>query len=192
MFGSFNNFAKVTDRAISAWSEILAAVPNARLMIKTHGLGDDLLRQRITQRFADKGIDESRLTLLGKDLSLSAHLARYGEIDIALDTFPYCGTTTTCEALWMGAAVITLAGESHRERVGVSLLRNIGLAEMIAETPEEYVRIAVTLAKHVERLGGIRETMRSRFEASPLRDEAGYAREFEAAIRTAWANWCAK
>jgi len=113
-------------------------------------------------------------------------------VDIALDTFPYHGTTTTCEALWMGVPVVTLEGRSHVSRVGVSLLRNAGLPELIARTPEEYVRIAGELAEDRPRLAQLRAAMRERMQNSPLMDGPRFARRIEEAYRRMWVQWCAE
>jgi len=111
---------------------------------------------------------------------------------VALDTYPYHGTTTTCEALWMGIPVVSLAGRTHVSRVGVSLLSNVGLPELIAETPEQYVHIAADLAKDVPRLAELRRTLRGRMQASPLMDAPRFAAEVEAAYRQMWREWCAR
>jgi predicted O-linked N-acetylglucosamine transferase (SPINDLY family) len=119
------------------------------------------------------------------------HLALYGRVDIALDTFPYHGTTTTCEALWMGVPVVTRAGETHASRVGVSLLTNAGVAELVATSDESYVEVATTLARDFPRLAGLRATLRERMAASPLMDGPLFARNLEGAYRQMWRTWCA-
>src|SRR5947199_8301192 len=112
--------------------------------------------------FAEHGIDTHRLVLSEYAPSLASHLARYDEVDIALDTFPYCGTTTTCEAMWMGVPVVTLVGQTHMSRVGLSLLTQVGLTELSAETVEQYVATAAALANDLPRLRGLRAGMRER------------------------------
>jgi protein O-GlcNAc transferase len=189
-FGSFNNLAKLAPGAVRAWSEILRGVAGSRLLMKLAAVGDDSISRRVIELFAAEGIEAGRLTLIDYEESVQAHLARYRDVDIALDTFPYCGTTTTCEALWMGVAVITLAGRIHLGRVGVSLLSNVGLGELIAPDVDAYVRIASELAADVDRLRELRSTMRSKMERSPLRDEGGFTKDFEAVIRGAWRAWC--
>jgi predicted O-linked N-acetylglucosamine transferase (SPINDLY family) len=114
-----------------------------------------------------------------------------GTIDLALDTFPYAGTTTTCEALWLGVPVLTLSGETSVSRSGHALLKMLGLDELIAPNEAEYVQKAIELAHDLDRLDALRRGMRSRFDASPLRDEAGFTRELEAAYRAMWRDWCA-
>jgi predicted O-linked N-acetylglucosamine transferase (SPINDLY family) len=110
---------------------------------------------------------------------------------LALDTFPYAGTTTTCEALWQGVPVVSLRGETSVARSGYALLQMVGLEELVAEDEAEYVRKAIELANDLDRLDALRRGMRSRFDASPLRDEAGFTRELEAAYRAMWRDWCA-
>ena len=119
----------------------------------------------------------------GAERSLVDHLSRYGEVDIALDVFPYNGTTTTCEALWMGVPVVTLAGSIHVSRVSASILNNVGLADLVADTPEKYLEIAQRLAVDVEKRRALRAGMRARMLSSPLLDAPGFARDLEAAYR---------
>ena len=148
-------------------------------------------RRAVLERFAQQGVDAARVTLLGPEDSVAGHLGRYREVVIALDTFPYHGTTTTCEALWMGVPVVTLAGGTHVSRVGASILKQAGLDELVAQTPDEYVAKAVALAADLEKLGALRRGLRARLRASPLLDAAGFARAVEAAYRDAWQNWLA-
>jgi protein O-GlcNAc transferase len=189
-FGSFNSFAKVSPGVIETWAALLQRVPTARLLLKAGPLGDPDLCKTLIERFNKLGIDSSRLTLLGRALTSDGHLSTYAKVDIALDTFPYNGTTTTCEALWMGVPVVTVAGARHVERVGVSLLTTVGLAEFIAADRAGYVDIAAKLAGDPTRLAELRHTMRDRLRASPLTDEPGYAREFDAALRDMFRQWC--
>ncbi len=138
-----------------------------------------------------EGVHPGRLELRGVEPDYAAHLALYNQVDIALDPFPYHGTTTTCEALWMGVPVITLAGQTHVSRVGVSLLTNMGLAELIAATPDAYETIAVELAHDLPRLSSLHSSLRHRMERSPLLDAPQFAREVETVYRQAWRIWCA-
>jgi predicted O-linked N-acetylglucosamine transferase (SPINDLY family) len=189
-FGSFNNWPKVNDRVIDVWAKILRQVHNARLMLKTNGLREMALQRRVREMFTARGVDPGRLTLVSKDAELKDHLRKYGEVDIALDPFPYNGTTTTCEAMWMGVPVITLEGRMHLSRVGVSLLSNVGLRELIAGDEDDYVARAVALAGDLDRLASLRRGLRERMEHSPLRDEKQMANDFNAAIQVAWREWC--
>jgi len=190
-FGSFNNLAKLTDRTIADWATVLSRVPESRLVLKSRPLGDDGTRERIAARFAAHGIGAERLNLLGRLASAESHLAAYGQIDIALDTYPYNGTTTTCEALWMGVPVLTIAGRGHVSRVGVSLLRAIGMDELIAGTPSAYIERAVTLALDRARLAALRAALRPAMQQAPLMDAAAFCRKFETALRDMWRRWCA-
>ncbi len=190
-FGCFNNFAKVSDATLRGWAQVLQAVPEARLLLKGLGLTEAAVATRVYERFAQLGVAAGRVELLGRTPGLAAHLALYARVDVALDTFPYHGTTTTCEALWMGRPVVTLRGDRHASRVGASLLTAAGHPEWIARDWDEYARLAGGLAKdaaeHPEKCRGLRDTLR----ASPLLDHAGQAARFGAALRECWAGWCA-
>jgi len=188
-FGSFNNLAKVTPETIALWSRILAGLPQARLLMKAHALGEEGARRAVYGQFAANGIDAGRVELLGPEDSQGGHLGRYREVDIALDTFPYNGTTTTCEALWMGVPVISRAGTTHASRVGASILARAGLPELVAATPEEYAHSALALAADAPRLAALRGSMRKRLRSSPLLDAAGFARGVEAAYAQIHAHW---
>ncbi|MGD0463443.1 MAG: hypothetical protein ABSB74_13245, partial [Tepidisphaeraceae bacterium] len=130
--------------------------------------------------------------MLGRIDHLRGHLELYHRVDLALDTYPYHGTTTTCEALWMGVPVVSLAGRTHVSRVGVSLLSNLGLPQLVAFNPEQYVQIATDLAKDLPRLAELRRTLRPRMQASPLMDAPRFAAEVEAAYRQMWRDWCTR
>jgi protein O-GlcNAc transferase len=130
--------------------------------------------------------------LLERTAETKAHLELYHDVDIALDTFPYHGTTTTCEALWMGVPVVALVGDRHMSRVGASLLTAIGRAEWLAHDADAYVRLASGLAGDPLRLTGIRRGLRAELQASPLLDHVGQAACFGAALRTCWREWCAR
>ena len=167
-FGSFNNFPKVTQKVIAVWSKILKEINNARLIMKTPSFCDATTRNYAMGMFDREGIESERITLLPWEVSTRGHLQTYNLVDIGLDTFPYCGTTTTCEAVWMGVPVITLGGETPASRVGISLLSNIGIPELIARTTDEYIDIAVHLAADVERLQSLRGRLRKMLKDSPL------------------------
>jgi predicted O-linked N-acetylglucosamine transferase (SPINDLY family)/predicted SAM-dependent methyltransferase len=182
-FGSFNNLAKVGPEVLSTWAELLRRLPQARMILKAHALRSPRARRRVLDAFAAAGVDESRLVLLEAERLVEGHLQRYGEVDIALDTFPYTGTTTTCEALWMGVPVVSLRGNSHVSRVGASLLWHAGLAELIAGSREQYLDIAQSLATDLPRLREMRQALRGRLMRSSVMDRAGFARSVEAAFR---------
>lgn len=190
VFCSFNNLDKITPEVVSLWASVLRSVPGSGLVIKNGSLKDQVVRERLYARFAVNGISRDRLDLRGPIYDIADHLALYNEVDIALDTFPYNGTTTTCEALWMGVPVISLAGSMHAGRVGVSLLSQVGLSDLIAESPQEYVRLATELAADTERVSALRTTLRDRMARSPLCNGEAFARKVESAYRGMWRNYC--
>ncbi|MGB8169477.1 MAG: tetratricopeptide repeat protein [Chthoniobacteraceae bacterium] len=190
-FGCFNNFVKVTEPMLALWARILHAVPGSRLLLKAKSLENESTRERVRKSLGRAGIRPERLELRGQERGHEAHLALYHRFDIALDTYPYHGTTTTCEALWMGVPVVTLAGQTHASRVGASLLSSVGLAECVAASDEEYLQIAVSLANDLPRLAALRSTLRPRMEASPLMDAPRFVREMESVFRDTWRSWCA-
>jgi len=138
------------------------------------------------------GVPVDRVDLLERTADTKGHLALYGDVDVALDTFPYHGTTTTCEALWMGVPVVSLCGDRHVSRVGASLLTAIGRTGWIAREADDTVRIAVALASDVAHLAAERSGLRARLAASSLMDHAGQAARFGAALRMGWTEWCAR
>ncbi|HEX3731252.1 MAG TPA: tetratricopeptide repeat protein [Opitutaceae bacterium] len=185
-FGSFNALSKVNGSTLRLWREVLAAVPGSRLVLKSSGL--DAARWR---RLLDAaGIAADRSELWPMSATVPEHLARYAEIDVALDPFPYNGTTTTCEALWMGVPVVTLAGDRHAARVGASLLTAACHPEWIAASRPDYVRIAAGLAAAPELRARLRAGLREEMKQSALLDHPGQAARFAAAVRQAWAAWC--
>jgi len=185
-FGSFNNLAKVTPEVIAAWSQLLRRLPTARLLLKTKPLRDKDTQETIYAQFAGHSVARGRVELIGWVEKMSDHLGLYGQVDIALDTFPYNGTTTTCEGLWMGVPVITLAGRTHAGRVGVSLLSRTGLSEFIAGDVDDYIEMAAQLAGDRERLERLRNKLRGQVAASSLCDAESFARNVEASYRTMW------
>lgn len=191
-FGCFNNFIKVTDETLGLWARILQRMPTARLLIKNQAIGTPSIVRRLQEFFARHEIARDRVEFIPHQASTLAHLQCYDRVDLALDTFPYHGTTTTCEALWMGVPVLTLAGNRHRSRVGVSLLTNVGLPEFVARTPDEYVDFAVAVAQDRPRLAALRRALRDRMQQSPLMDAQGFARAVECTYRTLWHRWCAQ
>ncbi len=189
-FGSFNNLAKVTPETIALWAAVLKAVAGGRLIIKAKGLAGAPARQRVLGEFAEHGIAPDRIELRGFIHGNVAHMAAYSAIDIALDPIPYNGTTTTCEALWMGVPVVTLVGDRHAGRVGLSLLAQLGLTRLAAGDPAAYVAIAAALARDVAVLASLRASLRQRLATSPLCDREGFARRFEDGVRMMWRDWC--
>ncbi len=177
-FGSFNNLSKVNERTLRLWASALHGVPGSRLLLKGFGLNP----AQMNPRLADAGVDPARVTLLGGAATTTEHLACYHRIDVALDTFPYHGTTTTCEALWMGVPVITLRGDRHASRVGCSLLTAAGHPEWIAETEEEFARIAERFASSPDTLADIHTRLRSELQTSTLMDHRAHATAFGEAL----------
>lgn len=188
-FGSFNNLFKVTDEVLQLWARILQEVPGSSLMLKSRYLHDPVVCADIHKAFSRQGISMERVALLGNLPNRREHLAMYNHIDIALDTFPYNGTTTTCEALWMGVPVISLSGSLHASRVGQDLLSRVGLDELAAASPDEYCAAAVQLAADHAALDSLHKTLRARVAASPLRDEPGFTRELEGIYCSLWNNY---
>lgn len=184
-FGSFNNPAKMSDAVVRLWVEILTELPDARLRLKYKALDDPAVRDLVLARFERQGLAKpgSRLQLTGFMARPEDHFSAYDQVDIGLDTFPYNGTTTTFEALWMGVPVITLEGDRHAGRVGTSILTHAGLPELIARQENEYVAKAVGLARDGERLSTMRRKLRRQLKNSPLMDGASFCRKLEAAYR---------
>lgn len=191
-YGSFNAPHKINHAVIDLWSAILRQAPGSRLLIKNKAMRDTATRERYLARFAESGISTDRVDLIGWVESTADHLALYHRIDIALDSFPYNGTTTTCEALWMGAPVVALAGDRHMARVGVSLLTQAGLPELIAANEAEYVRIATDLGADTRRLEKLRGELRGLMARSRLCDAAGFTRTLETSYRAMWRDWIAR
>jgi len=191
-FGSFNNFLKVTSEALTAWSQILEQVPDSRLLIKSPYLEDADVLASVRDKLATAGIPSDRVELLGFFDSPREHLAAYSRVDVALDTFPYNGTTTTCEALWMGVPVVSLTGDRHAARVGLSLLTAVGHADWAVENFDTYIEKAVALAKDRPLRESLRHSLREDVSQSPLLDHADQATRFEAALRQAWHEWCSR
>ncbi len=189
-FGSFNASYKLNENVFRLWTQILTRVARSRLLIKSKSLADPAFRERINKQFLESGISHERLMLQPHEPTHWQHMERYHEIDIVFDSFPYHGTTTTCEALYMGIPVVTLEGRDHRSRVGVSLLNQVNLQSLIARTEEEYVAIACSLAYNVDELAELRNNLRTRMGKSPLMDEAGYTQGIENAHREMWRKWC--
>jgi len=190
-FGSFNNLQKISLPTVALWSEILRRVPAARLVLKSHWLSRPSAVAQTQRAFAAHGIAAERLALSAFIPDVAGHLAAYGDIDIALDPFPYNGTTTTIEALWMGVPVLTLYGQRHAARVGASLLSQIGAPDFIAESTDDYVGKAVALVEDRGELARLREQLRPRLVGSPLCDCAAFARALEDTYRGLWRRWCA-
>ena len=190
-FGSFNSLLKVTRPALAAWAALLRAVPGSRLVLKSRPLAHRAARERVMAVLAAEGIGAERVELLGHAAESAEHLACYQRLDVALDTFPYHGTTTTCEALWMGVPVVVLEGRAHAARVGVSLLNSLGLSDWAVRSWEEYQALAARRAEDLDGLARLRTGLRARMRASPLLDARAFTRNLEDAYRRMWRRWCA-
>jgi predicted O-linked N-acetylglucosamine transferase (SPINDLY family) len=185
-FGSFNTLPKMTPQVVALWARLLDHVAGSRLCLKAMGLNDPSAQAHVLASFAAAGVARERITLLPQAATLVAHLDLYRHVDIALDPIPYNGTTTTCEALWMGVPVVTLRGERHAGRVGASLLTAAGLPWLIAEDSDSYFATAADLARDGEGLAALRAGLRERIRQSSLCAADDFARAMEAAYRAAW------
>jgi protein O-GlcNAc transferase len=189
-FGSFNNLAKLSPETIALWAKVLHAVEYSQLTLKSFQLGDLEVCRQVRESFAQQGIDEARLHLLHATPTLVSHLNSYHQIDIALDTFPYNGATTSLEALWMGVPVISLVGWRTASRYGLSFLEGLGLGDLAAHSPEQFVEIALRLSADLPRLVQLRQQLRAQMKDSPLCDEVGFARQMESTYRQMWQHYC--
>ncbi len=186
-FISANNIAKLSDATVKTWSRILAEIPGATLTLS--GVAEGAARRLLAERFAAQGVAADRILIHGK-LPADEFWSLLGDVDIALDPFPYNGTTTSCESLWMGLPLVSLTGRTSAGRSGIALLETIGLGELAGRDESEYARIAIALAQDLSRMDALRASMRARITASALRDEAGLTRDIEAAYRAMWHEWC--
>lgn len=189
--GSFNATKKITPRVMALWCRILRELPTARLVLKGEAFSSPVSLALYESMLDEHGIERDRVDLLGRIAAKTDHLDAYRLLDIGLDPFPYNGTTTTCEAFWMGVPVVSFAGRNHASRVGLSLLTAVGMPELAAESEEEYVRAAIDLASDTGRLQSLRSTMRDRVGQSPLCNGPDFMKRLEAAYRTMWRDTCA-
>lgn len=189
-FGTFNNLAKITPKVLRVWARILCAVPNSRLVVKCKPFCCDSIRHRFLSALEQLGVEPVRVDLLPLILLNHDHMQAYALMDVSLDTFPYAGTTTTCESLYMGVPCITLGGNVHAHNVGVSLLKKVGLGNLVAKTEDEYVEKAVELASDVEALSSLRMTLRDLMANSPLCDGPNFTLGLEQAYRKMWYQYC--
>jgi predicted O-linked N-acetylglucosamine transferase (SPINDLY family) len=191
-FGSFNNLPKINHAVVKSWSKILGAVPGSRLLLKSKPLSDEATRTRYIAMFADEGIAAERLEFYGMLPKKKDHLGLYSKVDIGLDPFPYNGTTTTCEALWMGVPVVTMPGDRHSGRVGASIMHHVGLTEFVADSVEQYIQLAQALAANRQRLAELRAGLRQQMQDSELMDRKLFTRTLEDTYRQIWVKWCEK
>lgn len=191
-FGSLNLLAKVNDRVLTLWAQVLARVPQSRLLLKAAGLASPAPRQRLAAFFAERGIAPERLDLRSWTSGYADHLATFNDIDVALDCFPYPGMTTSLEALLMGVPVVTLAGDRFVSRIGEAILKAVGHPEWIAQDEDHYVGIAAGLAADFDGRGALRQRLRSELLTSPLGDAKPFTSALETAFRQAWRRWCSQ
>lgn len=188
-FGCFNYPAKINELVITCWSNLLRSLPQSRLYLKYRSFGDNGVRQRYLNFFAQQGIPEERICFSGYS-PRHDYLETYREIDIALDPFPFNGCTTTMESLWMGVPVITLRGDRYVSHMGETILKHLGLEEYVAKSEDAYIANAIALASDLPRLAALRNGLRQRLLDSPLCDGAGFSRSLEAAYRRMWETLC--
>jgi predicted O-linked N-acetylglucosamine transferase (SPINDLY family) len=189
-FCSFPNPAKINPGTIAIWARILAAVPGSRLRLRYKWLDAAYNTKRIQEGFAEHGIAAERVMIQGGG-DLRAMMDSYNASDIGLDTFPYSGGLTTCEALWMGVPVVTWPGDRFESRHSFSHLSNAGVTDTTARDLDDYAAIAAALAQDLPRLADLRLNLRPRMAASPLCDADRFVRDLETAFRTMWREWCA-
>ncbi len=186
-FCAFHHFAKVNEKALALWAAVIRAVDNSRLLMHCPA---GATQDRVRHYFESKGIAAHRLDLLPRTADRATFLRLFRQVDIGLDSFPHNGGTTTCDALWMGVPVVSLAGDRGVGRLGLTVLSNVGLPDLVAITEEDYLGIATRLALDLPRLVELRATLRTRMQASPLMDAPRFARHMEAAYRSVWRRWC--
>jgi predicted O-linked N-acetylglucosamine transferase (SPINDLY family) len=187
-FGSFNNLPKVVPEVLALWGRLLREVPESRLIMVGAGLNQ--IGARFAERLAAGGADPTRVQFFDR-LPLNRYFGLHNSIDINLDSFPFTGGTTTFHSLWMGVPIVTLAGRHVASRGGASILHVLGLQELVADSEQRYVEIAVSLAADRPRLAKLRASLRERLRRSELMDAARYTSALESAYREMWRNWCA-
>jgi len=188
--GSFNAMTKLSEACLRLWADTLLAIPDARLIIKNKALADATVCESVWQRMAAMGVARERIELRAWAKEPGHHLMVYNEVDVCLDSFPYHGVTTTCEASWMGVPVVSLVGDTFASRQSLSLLTGLGLAENATHSPAKFVARCEALLADPEALSAQRLGMRERMAQSPLMDADDFARQVEAAYRQAWQTWC--
>ena len=191
-FGVFNNVAKITSECIKVWSAILNRVKNSQILFKNKSFSDPETCHRYRELFKNNDIVEDRIIFSGLTMDKYDYLDFYNKIDITLDSFPYNGTTTTCDSLYMGVPTVTLKGDRHASRVGASILHHLGMEHLVTKSHQEYIDIACSLSTQVDELEKNRNKMRSILATSSLCDGTRITQELELIYRDAWCDWCSK
>ncbi len=191
VFGSFNSIVKLNRAVIETWSEILLGAPDSILILKAKGLNLPFVKDRVASKFALYGVERDRLEFRGLSTEQTDHLAQYADVDLALDMFPYNGTTTTCEALYMGVPVLTYMGDRHSGRVSATLLHGVGLPEFIASDRADYIAKAIEYAKNPSQIRELRATLPDQVRSSILMDAERYGENIQQVLRNMWKTFCA-
>jgi len=189
-FGSFNALTKLSNKTIELWSSVLNAVPHSKLLLKRSPLNEEPVRRKLLSRFQDAGVEVDRIALEWEMNSTADHLAKYKNVDIALDSYPYSGTTTTCDALWMGVPVVSLCGENRSSRVSASILYQIGKSEWVADSEASFVRISKDICKSIEGLKDARRSLRNKIIKSSLYQENIVSKNLEEVLQSEWQRLC--
>ena len=190
-FGSFNNLSKMNEHVVALWSKILKAVPNSKLFLKYRQLNDNEQKEHFCRWFGKYGVSADRLILEGQSPRYEL-LNAYNRVDLALDPFPYHGTTTTAESVMMGVGVLTLKGYSYLTRIGETSMINSGLAEFIANDENEYFSKAISISKDIEKLSYLRVNMREYIKDKPVFDTAKFAKDVEAMLEGMWSEFISR
>ena len=186
-FGSLNKIIKVSEPCARLWARVLEAAPGSKLLVSVVSADAGGV---VRKRLESYGLASDRLIIADKTRSRREYLLRFGQIDVALDTWPFNGITTTCDGLWMGVPCVSMTGQTSVSRAGKSILHAAGMEELATETPDAFVATAAALAGNRDRLREVRRSMRQRLVASPLMDHRGFARKLESAYRQMWRAWC--
>jgi predicted O-linked N-acetylglucosamine transferase (SPINDLY family) len=190
-FGCFNRLQKLSNEALNTWIELLLELPNSRLILKLPGLHDLSVRERITKHFTKAGVAENRMILQGHT-PWDEHIQAFNCIDVALDPFPHSGGVTTLESLMMGVPVITLRAATVAGKISASMMTALNLTDWIAETPDEYIKLAIQKTKDIQALSTLRQQLRNRFTSSIIGNPVAYVRAVEKEYRQLWEEWCAR
>jgi predicted O-linked N-acetylglucosamine transferase (SPINDLY family) len=191
-FGSFNNLSKINDNVIDIWSEILKRVKDSKLFLKAKQLDNLEMVESIRKKFQENGINAEKIITEGRSKTREEMLKKYNQIDIALDPFPYSGVTTSFESVWMGVPLLTIKGNNFYSRIGVSINKNLGMDDWIANNEKDYISKAISKASNLEKLFQIKKELRNKFLKSPLSNTKKYAKHFENFLNLIWKTYLEK